>query len=343
MINHEECLPAGYEIAGFKLIEAISQGKQGIIYKATQINLNRSVTLKILYKHLASDKEFIKALSVELRNATANPHPNVIQTYDTGCSEEGLLYHAMEYISGGSVEEYLSANGKFPIEEALKYMIEVATVLENGAQRQMIHGGIKPANLMMSDNGSAKLTDLGLIRLENKGTPGLTPLYAAPELIKGVWKKGDYRADMYAMGATLYEMLSGKAPFFHEDYQVVMKMQLEKTAVPLIKKVKNITPGISKLVDQLLSKKASDRFESWSQVKIALRSVLENYTKKKPSRSSAAKATSGPSGLKRMKSAAAKKSKNSGKKTRNQSPELRKVKEKLKSNALKRRTLKKIG
>jgi serine/threonine protein kinase len=281
MINHSELLPEGREIGGFKIEKAIGNGNMGIIYRAIQINLNRPVALKVLFKTVAEDQDFVRSFFREAQAAAAFTHQNIVQAFDVGQTDDGIYYFAMELIEGGDISQQLKIRGTYTPIEALKYMVDIADGLDYGSTlRKLTHGDIKPANIMITKAGKPKLADLGLARMggeiqgESDGIM-LTPLYAAPEMIDGTWVVGDPRADMYSVGATLYHMISGHPPFFDDDYNKVIQMQLKEKHVPLTA-IDNPTPsGVSKLVDKFLEKKPERRFKDWKEAKAAIEHALK--------------------------------------------------------------------
>ena len=291
MIDHSELLPEGREIGGFRIDKAIGHGNMGIIYRAIQINLNRPVALKVLFKTVAEDQDFVRSFFREAQAAAAFTHQNIVQAFDVGQSDDGIYYFAMELIDGGDISLQLKQTGIYDPVDALEKMLGVADGLDYGSTlRKLTHGDIKPANIMITKNGTFKLADLGLARMggeiqgESDGIM-LTPLYAAPEMINGTWNVGDPRADMYSLGATLYQMMYGEPPFYDDDYHKVIDMQLTEIHTPLKDLIDNFPSNISKLVDRFLEKDPEDRFETWGEAKSAMELTLKDphgsHTKKK--------------------------------------------------------------
>ena len=281
MIDHSELLPEGREIGGFRIEKAIGHGNMGIIYRAIQINLNRPVALKILFKSVAQDQDFVRSFFREAQAAAAFTHQNIVQAFDVGQTEDGIYYFAMELIEGGDISQQLKIRGTYDPVEALQYIVGIADGLDYGSTlRKLTHGDIKPANIMMTKSGKPKLADLGLARMggeiqgESDGIM-LTPLYAAPEMINGTWQVGDPRADMYSVGATLYHMIAGEPPFFDPDYNKVIQMQLSNKHVPLTNLEKPCPTNVSKLVDKLLEKNPDKRFADWKTAKQAIEQAIK--------------------------------------------------------------------
>ena len=291
MIDHSELLPEGREIGGFRIDKAIGHGNMGIIYRAIQINLNRPVALKVLFKAVAEDQDFVRSFFREAQAAAAFTHQNIVQAFDVGQSDDGIYYFAMELIDGGDISLQLKTTGIYDPIVAVEKMLGVADGLDYGSTlRKLTHGDIKPANIMITKNGTFKLADLGLARMggeiqgESDGIM-LTPLYAAPEMINGTWEVGDPRADMYSLGATLYQMMYGEPPLNDDDYHKVIEMQLNQEHIPLKERIENFPSNISKLVDRFLEKDQEKRFESWGDAKLAMEAALKDpngtHTKRK--------------------------------------------------------------
>ena len=281
MIDNNELLPPGQELGGFRIESHLGHGNMGIIYRAIQINLNRPVALKVLFKRVAADQEFVRSFFREAQAAAAFTHQNIVQAFDVGQSDEGIYYFAMELIEGGDIEDRLREEGPYAPEDALNLVLNIADGLDYGSSlRKLTHGDIKPANIMLTKTKKPKLADLGLARMggeiqgESDGIM-LTPLYAAPEMIQGQWEVGDPRADMYSLGATLYHMITGSPPFQDDDYRNVIDMQVNMQHTSLYDWDQNIPLSISKLVDRLLEKDPDKRFDSWDTAKKAMVRSLE--------------------------------------------------------------------
>ena len=166
MIDHSELLPEGREIGGFRIDKAIGHGNMGIIYRAIQINLNRPVALKVLFKTVAEDQDFVRSFFREAQAAAAFTHQNIVQAFDVGQSDDGIYYFAMELIDGGDISLQLKQTGIYDPVDALEKMLGVADGLDYGSTlRKLTHGDIKPANIMITKNGTFKLADLGLARM----------------------------------------------------------------------------------------------------------------------------------------------------------------------------------
>lgn len=267
---------AGAVIAQYRIEREIGRGAMGVVYLAIQEKLERPVALKILNNTLAHDQEFVKRFFNEARSAAALSHPNIIQAYDAGFVEPDLYFFAMEYIEGETVYDRIRATGAIKPHDALAVMLHIADALNYGWKRQaLIHGDIKPENIMISVMGETKLADFGLAKVTGHDFAGdgimLTPLYAAPELIRGELTPGDCRPDIYSFGATLYHMLCGEPPFPGTDSKEVLHRHLEEEVEPLSERNPKISKELSDYVcHQLLAKSPDARPQNWEEVHSSL-------------------------------------------------------------------------
>lgn len=261
----------GTILNGYKIEREIGRGAMAVVYLAIQLDLERPVALKVLSAELAEDKEYVSRFFNEARAAAALSHPNIIQAYDAGAAEGGIYYFCMEYVDGETMLDMIDEQGQVPIEQALKLAHEVAEALDYGWQRhKFTHGDIKPENIMVNADGQAKLADFGLAKIEGHDYDGtdimLTPLYAAPELIRGEKNKGDCRADIYAFGATLYHAIAGSPPFPGNIAQEVLDKHLHENPEPLRLRYPKTPVSLSDFVGKMLQKDPAMRPQSWVEV-----------------------------------------------------------------------------
>ena len=275
-----DILPSGTEINGFRIVDKIANGNMGMVYRAIQINLNREVALKVLFPQTTEDEDFVRGFFREAQAAAAFTHQHIVQAYDVGKTDDGLYYFAMELVDGGDIQEKIKAQGSLNPTDALSMLIGIADGLHHGnTTRQLTHSDLKPANILLTKHGVAKLADLGLARMggeiqgESDGIM-LTPLYAAPEMINQTWQVGDPRADIYSFGATLYEMIIGAPPFNDSDYNKILDMHLHNKHVPMTVLNPEIPKPISAFVDSLLEKQPEHRPQDWLIVKQAMDKLL---------------------------------------------------------------------
>lgn len=282
--EHANLIP-GTTVGGFRVEEFVGAGAMAVVYRATQINLDRSVALKILPGNFSRSRDYVDRFFNEARAAAAFSHPNIVRAYDAGIDENDVCYFAMEFIEGETVLDRIEREGRLPLLDGLQVALGIAEALDYGwHEHRLTHGDIKPANLMINQRGETKLADFGLAKVAEiedvEGSIMLTPLYASPEIIQGYQPKEDCRPDIYSFGATLYHMLSGAPPFPGEDSKEVMRLQVEKPLPPLRKQCPGIPQHVSDFVSLLLNKDPEKRAQSWAEVVEGLETSLELMTRK---------------------------------------------------------------
>jgi len=272
-------LMPGEIVAGFEIEQELGRGAMGIVYQARQTNLDREVAIKILSDDSASDEVYVERFFREARAAASLSHPNVVQAYDAGVTEDGIYYFVMEKVTGENLDLVLNNVGPLNIPQALDVFISVANALSYAWTRnQLSHGDIKPENIIMRLNGKVKLADFGLARRAKD--PELadediraTPAYAPPEIIRDDRTVPGFKSDMYSFGATAYHILIGHEPFVGSDPSAVCAMQLSETQVPLSELNPNIPQRLSDLVDALMEKDPANRPAAWSDVVDELKEI----------------------------------------------------------------------
>jgi len=209
---------SGTTLGNYKLIRKIAQGGMGVIYEATQINLDRKVALKILTQELATRPEFLQRFEREAKSAAALNHPGIVAVHDFG-EADGRRFIIMEFVEGENLSEYISKRGKIPVENALAIVEQAAQALKAAAAKSIIHRDIKPSNLMVTPDGRVKVADMGLAKILTQNSE-LTmssvsigsPHFIAPEQA-GDSKNADHRVDIYSLGVTLLYLVTGKHAF----------------------------------------------------------------------------------------------------------------------------------
>ncbi len=300
-------LKPGEVVAGFKIEEELGRGAMGIVYQARQTNLDREVAIKILSDDSASDEVYVERFFREARAAASLSHPNVVQAYDAGVTDDGIYYFVMEKVTGENLDLVLNNVGPLNIPQALDVFLAVANALAYAWNRnQLSHGDIKPENIIMRLNGKVKLADFGLARRAKD--PELadediraTPAYAPPEIIRDDKSVPGFKSDMYSFGATAYHILIGHEPFIDTDPMKVCSMQLTEVQTPLSELNPNIPRRLSDLVDALMEKDPEDRPATWNDVIDELKAIRQDLDaasvpeKKKTSRSKRNPASRKPS------------------------------------------------
>ncbi len=218
-------------VAGFQIVSKLGQGGMGAVYRATQLSIGREVALKVMAPDVAKNKGFVERFLREGMAMGAINHPNVVTCYDAG-QDGKILYMALELMTGGDADQLARAHGGLlPPVRACAIVRDCAAGLSAIHRAGLIHRDIKPANIFLGEDGTAKLADLGLARQEDgddkmtrTGTAMGTPAFMSPEQAEGV-EDLDIRSDIYALGATLFALVTGEAPFTGQSaYAVVAKV-----------------------------------------------------------------------------------------------------------------------
>ncbi|MFH1422712.1 MAG: serine/threonine-protein kinase [Planctomycetota bacterium] len=252
-------------VVGYEIISKIGEGGIGVVYKARQLSMNRIVALKILHKRLVKDEEFRKRFLLEARLAGKLSHPNLLDVYDVG--KEGWKYYfSMEFIEGESVEDILTQSGKMLPIAAIDIALQVAKAIKYLKEHNIVHCDIKPGNILIAKDGTAKLGDFGFVRigmelnLSDENSVLGTPEYISPEQATGE-KNIDFRSDLYSLAVTLYHMLTGKPPYEGTSGIIMQKHVKGELPDPL-----SINPSLSQetcaVLKKTLERDPNDRYQT---------------------------------------------------------------------------------
>ena len=271
-------LPTGSLVAGCRIEAIVGRGGMGVVYRATQLSLDRQVALKAIAPEFAGDVTFRERFKRESRIAASIEHPNVIPVYEAG-EGEGVLYLIMRYVEGTDLRALIDGRkGGLEPERASRLVGQVAAALSAAHRRELIHRDVKPANVLIDpaeEREHAYLTDFGIAR-HSAATSGLTHTgavigtidYLAPERIQG--DGGDGRADVYALGCVLFEALTGTTPFERDND--VAKMYAHMSApVPSARERRPELPAeLDELAQRAMAKDPGDRFATAAEMEEAL-------------------------------------------------------------------------
>ena len=266
-----------YEVAGF-----IGAGAMGEVYRARDTRLGRDVAIKVLNASLASDEAAMQRFEREARAVAALNHPNIIALYDVG-REGDTSYVVTELLDGVTLRDRLS-EGPLPLRKAIDYARQMATALASAHERGIVHRDLKPENIVVTNTGRIKVLDFGLAHVSPAAapaassdetkvqtTPGTvfgTIGYMSPEQARA--KNADHRSDIFAIGAVLYEMISGRRAFGRETPADTMAAVLNADPPPLPAGVDAGLPGLERIVRRCLEKSPEERFQSASDLSFAL-------------------------------------------------------------------------
>lgn len=260
------------QIEGYKILEKIGQGGMGAVYRARQVSLDRDVAIKLLPPQLAKDPSYIKRFEFEARSSAKLNHVNLVSGIAFGKSENGLYYFIMEYVEGEPLHKRLKRKGCLAPDEVLTIAVQAATALEHAKRYGLVHRDIKPDNLILQKDKTLKITDLGLAKAaratrevdedeDDTGRKAIgTPCYMSPEQARGE-ERIDIRADIYALGATLYHLLTGQ-PLFSGRSRDMMRRHVSDSAASLLVLKPDLSPAWGYIIEKCLAKDRSERYSS---------------------------------------------------------------------------------
>jgi eukaryotic-like serine/threonine-protein kinase len=248
----------------YDVVRPLGSGGMGEVYLARDRVLGRDVALKVLRKQYAGDDEFAERFKREAMSAASLSHPNIIQVYDRGETEEGASYIAMEYVPGGTLKERISREGPLEAADAAGLGAQVAEALGAAHDRGMVHRDIKPQNVLLAARGGAKVADFGIARAGSSATISRTGSvmgtagYMSPEQALG--KPATPKSDLYSLGVVLYEALTGELPYTADNPIAVSMKHVNDPLRPPIELNPRIPRGMNALVTKLLAKDPEDRY-----------------------------------------------------------------------------------
>jgi len=252
----------------YRIKELIGSGAMGNVYRGEDIRLKRDIALKQLSPRLLHDEHIIARFRQEALALARLSHPHIVQVYDF-IEDEGFLWIVMELVTGGELEEIISATNPLSQEQALRFAEQMASALGYAHQQGVVHRDFKPANVLITDNGDIKITDFGIAKLAQSSIHTQlnsvmgTPTHMSPEQANG--EQTDLRTDIYALGIVLYQMLSGDLPF-NGDSRTILAQHLSKQPPRLSKNNKDLSPALDTVIQKMLAKNPDDRFQSMQEV-----------------------------------------------------------------------------
>ena len=263
-----------FNMPNFEVLELLGRGGMASVWKARQLSLDRYVAIKILSSKFAEDSEDLERFRMEARAAARLKHPNIVQVYDANF-KDGVYYFVMELVAGYTMGQLLRRKGQTDEEDALTIAEAVAVALDYAWNSfEMVHNDIKPDNIMVDDDGSLKVTELGLCRslallkTEKSGKEEIlgTPAYMSPEQVVGR-EDIDCRSDIYELGATLYHLVTGHMLFEKPTPDEIVECHVDESQAP---DVRQFSPGLSNsfvlLLEKMLAKDRDHRHHDWQKL-----------------------------------------------------------------------------
>jgi serine/threonine protein kinase len=265
----------------YHIEELLGQGGMSAVYRATDPNLQRVVAVKIIHSHLSDSADFMRRFEAEAAAVARMRHNNIIQVYDFD-HENNTYFIVFEYIPGETLQAWLSRLNKekrlLPIADAVRIAASIAEALEFAHQQELIHRDIKPANVMINVKGEPILMDFGIAKIvggtQHTATGAVigTARYMSPEQIKG--ERVDARTDLYSLGVTLFEMLSGRPPYESDSVMTMMMMHVQDPVPNLLELRPDVPAAIVAIIYRALSKEPAERYATAAEMASALRDVL---------------------------------------------------------------------
>lgn len=265
----------------YQIIKKIGGGGMAEVYKARCTVLNRYVAIKVLRNEYREDKEFIARFNTEAQAAASLTHPNIVSIFDVGY-EKGVHYIVMEYVEGITLKEFIREQGVLSWRQALDFTVQICQAIDCAHKNGIVHRDIKPQNIMVCANNVLKVMDFGIARNLNKngqtqdGKNAIgTVHYISPEQARGGYVDG--KTDIYSIGVVLYEMMTGKLPFNHENPVSVAIMHMQQQPVPPRDLVLSIPAALEEVCLKAMSKEQAQRFQTAGEMLESLQKVQQNH------------------------------------------------------------------
>ena len=270
------------KVASYSIIREIGRGAMGVIYLAEHIETKKKAAIKLLIQDMQSNEKATQRFLQEAKVHSKLEHPNIVHIYEVGYYTGAGLYMAMEYIEGYSLEKILQSKGALSIKDALKISIAIAYALEYALLQHIIHRDLKPGNILIDTvSRKVKVADFGLGKiLQEEGVTVAqeflgTPYYMPPEQIKDA-KQVDQRADIYALGATLYHMIAGRPPYSEKKATfAVIRAKTQESPIPLEKYMPNIPSNVVAVIEKSMAREVEFRYENPTLFLNDMQKVLE--------------------------------------------------------------------
>lgn len=287
-MNNTQHLSEGELIPGtrYRVVRLLGSGGMGSVYEVEHLELGKRFVLKTLLSDLSARADLVQRLRNEWRALGKLEHPNIVRVSDAGVAEGNLPYFVMERLKGETLSDRLATRGKLELEPALKVAIAVLDALSVAHSIGIVHRDVKPPNIFLTTQGNPKLLDFGIAKLTDASTEGITargvavgtPRYMSPEQAAG--EPVDLRADLYAVGLVLFEMVSGTGPYRASDANELFLAHLTQPAPLLSTLVPAVPAELDQLVAQMLAKSPDARPSSARQAGDGLRAIYESLRRR---------------------------------------------------------------
>ena len=273
-------LELGTMLSGrYEVFKRVGSGGMADVYMAKDHKLNRNVAVKVLKSEYVEDEKFLKKFETEAQAVARLSHPNIVNIYDVGM-EDGINYIVMELAEGITLKEYIRKKGYLSPKETVEISTQIASAISHAHKNHIIHRDIKPQNILVSDTGIIKVTDFGIAKATSSNTVTSTATamgsvhYISPEQAKG--RFCDEKSDIYSLGITMYEMVTGHVPFDHENGVTIALMHLQNEITPPSQIRDGIPDSLEKIILKCTMKKPEERYQTADDLIADLRLVFED-------------------------------------------------------------------
>ena len=247
----------------YEILDVVGAGGMSIVYKARDHRLNRNVAIKVLKPEFSNDKNFVTKFRIEAQASAGLTHPNIVNVYDVG-EDNGISFIVMELVEGITLKEYIEKKGRLAVREATSIAIQVSMGLQAAHNNGIVHRDVKPQNIIISTDGKVKVTDFGIARVATSNTISSNVMgsvhYSSPEQARGGFS--DQRSDIYSIGITLFEMVTGQVPFDGETTVEVAMKHLQQEITPPSELVPDIPYSLEQIILKCTQKSSERRYES---------------------------------------------------------------------------------
>lgn len=285
----------GTRLGPYEIVSQLGQGGMGVVYKARDSRLDRNVAVKVLPKNLAEDADALARFKKEAKAVAALSHPNILAIHDFG-QEEGSVYAAMELLEGETLRDRLKGGG-LPVRKATEFALQIVNGLAAAHEKGITHRDLKPENIFLPESGTGtlKILDFGLARMDSVAAHGKdvatmslstepgrvmgTVGYMAPEQVRAQPDLVGPHTDIFAFGAVLYEMLTGKKAFQGESPVETLNAILKEDPPSIFDSTRNVSPGLERIVHRCLEKRPEDRPRTAHDLAIALDAISTSSTR----------------------------------------------------------------
>lgn len=275
-------LELGTMLSGrYEVLKRVGSGGMADVYMAKDHKLNRNVAVKVLKSEYVEDEKFLKKFETEAQAVARLSHPNIVNIYDVGI-EDGINYIVMELAEGITLKEYIRKKGYLSPKETVEISTQIASAISHAHKNHIIHRDIKPQNILVSDTGIIKVTDFGIAKATSSNTVTSTATamgsvhYISPEQAKG--RFCDEKSDIYSLGITMYEMVTGHVPFDHENGVTIALMHLQNEITPPSQIRDGIPDSLEKIILKCTMKKPEERYQTADDLIADLRLVFEDIS-----------------------------------------------------------------